>query len=746
MSNGPPQQPSAFPDPASFRPQRPAHDPPGNLSPAYSPPAQYDPRRSYTPSVIQPVYYPDRSGNSSVYPRSRSYRTPTRSPVQYDAETNLPHPVLDVPFTRFNGNTIQPQRTASNSQLGAVQQCATLINLDGPATISAENMSLVKPKSVEWDGQWFTYLTSVPMKLGNCYLLEDETMIPVPENMVDGKTYVRCTDVDGPPLGSALYGMWQDWPDREIARLRCKEYLTLAELQVCRLHHDQNNDYLDRRQFDRVCFILPLAERQSLYRKLFHEINFDVDSECHPVDPYVEDIIASKVNAILFIEDFILRVLLQIQDELKLGCVPNLRLFVEDFCDVIDSLISTKIEISKLEEHLRLDQVTWWLDENNSKFSSNWKKRWESVGVREFVSNKDVKRNYICALLDTAFGLWKSPGNCFWHDPPWKPTSTNQCEREPQHVHPYSIEHWVLMQNTIPRCIHDRLYFWEEIPPQPDGGSDNTTAEDVMKSASISLGPMDALLIHRRIPFKFEPTGDLEKHLTIKAGHGRKAEDQREIILIFNDWRRFLMLRHHKVLIDDASPEYPKDQVSLFQLLARSTRTAQDRISGKGVDVRSVAYEVLQTYALLFYRHVSDEGGEYYDEAQVDRTFFWWYRRWRHIGPQTSEEIAHRWLGLGLDNGSRPRFRQLVNVLAHLDNTVPQSADFKVFRKRLEDLNRTFNAWKPSTLSEVRRYRGWVEEETSYWQWVIAVIGIPFLVVGFFVNLVVMFVTVFPRK
>jgi len=150
MSNGPPQQPAAFPDPASFRPQMPAHNPTGNLSPAYSPPAQYDPRSRYTPpSVVQPVYYPERSNSSEYHPRSRYYRTSTPSPVQYDAETDLPHPVLDVPFSRLNGNTVQPQQAASNSRLGAVQQCATLINLDGPATISAENMSLVKPKPVE---------------------------------------------------------------------------------------------------------------------------------------------------------------------------------------------------------------------------------------------------------------------------------------------------------------------------------------------------------------------------------------------------------------------------------------------------------------------------------------------------------------------------------------------------------------------------------------------------------------------
>ena len=303
-----------------------------------------------------------------------------------------------------------------------------------------------------------------------------------------------------------------------------------------------------------------------------------------------------------------------------------------------------------------------------------------------------IMRNYICALIDAAFGLWKAPGHCLLHSgydhKTWAGVkrSNNQSHSSLDsytEIHPYSFEepgHWALLQETIPRCLHDGLYFWEGMPPQPDSQSDDRTASDVRDSASVSLGPMDARTIVGRLPFRFKGTHDLNKHLTFRAG-------DKETILIFTDWRRFLMLRHHKVLIDDASPHYPKDQVSRFQLLARNTRTGEERIGGSSVDVRGIAYELLQTYSLLFYRKISDEKdargelGEFYDEARplMPAHLWWWICRDPRLLDKklTSETIAKK--DIGLDVESSPGFDQLVKILAHPDNSVPQSADFKIF-------------------------------------------------------------------
>ena len=121
---------------------------------------------------------------------------------------------------------------------------------------------------------------------------------------------------------------------------------------------------------------------------------------------------------------------------------------------------------------------------------------------------------------------------------------------------------------------------------------------------------MDALLIERRLPYTFQATDCLDKHLTILTG-------EKEKILIFTDWRRFLMLRHHRILVQDSRRDYPEDEVSRFQLLSRSTRSSLDRINGQGGDVRYIAYELLLTYSLLFYRNVSGPGGEFYKDTQI---------------------------------------------------------------------------------------------------------------------------------
>src|SRR5208282_279380 len=145
---------------------------------------------------------------------------------------------------------------------GAVQRYATFIKLDAPAIIASENMSLINPKPVEWDGQWFNYVTSVPMKFGNCYLLDDS--IPTPENVPDAKTHIRGNDLTGPPLGSKWYHMWNNESDKQIKSLQTLDYLTPLQLRNCTDKYVENIDNIQRGDSKRVCFILPLEKRRTL--------------------------------------------------------------------------------------------------------------------------------------------------------------------------------------------------------------------------------------------------------------------------------------------------------------------------------------------------------------------------------------------------------------------------------------------------------------------------------------------------
>ena len=55
--------------------------------------------------------------------------------------------------------------------------------------------------------------------------------------------------------------------------------------------------------------------------------------------------------------------------------------------------------------------------------------------------------------------------------------------------------------------------------------------------------------------------------------------------------------------------------------------------------------------------------------------------------------------------------------------SVPESKDFKIFGKRLEAINKELNVWTPSTWWEFLCYRGWVEDESSYWAFWVGAIG-----------------------
>jgi len=206
----------------------------------------------------------------------------------------------------------------------------------------------------------------------------------------------------------------------------------------------------------------------------------------------------------------------------------------------------------------------------------------------DVITSTRIRRDYICALLDTIFGLW-----------PLHDSAKGNDIKTPGQFDMHGVQtqnHWVRAQEAIPRCINTGLYFWENLPPEPDSGNLEITKDDIEQGASISLLDLDAFLIERRLPFKFKAINRLDMHLTITVD---------KEILIFPHWKRFLMLRHHKVLINDSNPEYPEDSIMLFQLHSRSNREGNECMKGIGGDVRYIAYEILQTYALLFFRDIA---------------------------------------------------------------------------------------------------------------------------------------------
>jgi hypothetical protein len=336
--------------------------------------------------------------------------------------------------------------------------------------------------------------------------------------------------------------------------------------------------------------------------------------------------------------------------------------------------------------------------------------------MREILCSDTMRRNYICAAFDAIFGLWEAPGHCLFH------LGKDPSEKDPEtHPHPGARdhEHWVINGESIPRCIHSGLYFWEKAPARPDTTFDDKTEDDVNKTASVSLVAIDARLIQTRVPFKFEKTDRIDNHLVIdKSGELNK-------ILIFTDWQRFLMLRHHKVLAYDSRRDYPEDEVTLFQLLSRSTRSAVDRIGGRGGDVRYIAYELLQTYALLFYRNISEKKGAFHNDAPPNPWKF--FNCFRKI--KSSKEIGKD-LGLGRLDISLG-FLQLVKVMAAPDDFggEPQSGDFCIFRHRLEALNNELCVWKYSTFRDFWNYAGWIDDEYGFWGFVLSMAGVIFAII-----------------
>ena len=630
-------------------------------------------------------YFPDQVqvGRPSVY---LDPSVSSQGPANAVPDVTVPQNWLLYP----NGSN-QPPRMFSNPG----SQWKLLIS-DPTLRVVTENAGSVSPSSVRYDRRWLSHLSEIPLSLGQGYMKSI-----VPDDAIvreDHPTVVHNLDTRGPPPNSRYYSWWNSPPPFDVnQRLSSNDLVQLVEI------HNGTHRSVKRDHLESAAFVLPLFLREDLYSSLFCEIHCTLGGGDGPsLEDWVEDIILSKVSTIFLIENFLLE-MLRFISSIGVNSFPPLVDFIHDFQDILWSLLESNIiQLDQLDEHLKFDQVTWWSERDS--FVQRWRSRWN---VPE-LDSPTIRRNYICGTIDAMFGLWPAPGHCFLHD--WgQKHEAGGCDADDefriQDLDP--VDRWVSERDAEPRCINSGLYFWETLPPEPDIGNFETTAEDLEKGASVSLTDLDARLINQRVPFKFSRTNRLDLHLTI-------TDNQH--ILIFPYWKRLLMLRHHRVLVDDSCAEYPLGTVSLFQLLSRSARSADSRRKGIGGDVRYIAYELLQTYALLFYRHISCDSncpdrrargpGFYYREARLGISgWFGW-------SGMSSEDIAK---GIGLEiSYSKESFGALMPELWEHDY-VPQSRDFKIFGKRLESINKELNVWRPSDLAELVRYRGWVEEESNYW-------------------------------
>lgn len=686
----------------------------------------------YPPQVFRPTQWDrenqsqnDNRGwyNSNYPPAPPDQRPAIAASYSYNQPFNMDSApiILDPELHHTLSKPDQPEVTSSQPYL------EKMLNLQNIDYMRVPTMRLTNsyPNPIEYDGKWYKHITKCPLQDKHGYLPDDEPMVAdLGPHSTPGMYTV--TDAHGPPEASRWYKLWQN-DDESMDSVFTQQDLDKA-YDRCSKHY---NDFDITRFGVGHHFVLRLDVRKTLYERLFAPIRFKVT--CYgtvdvPVDNYVEVVIASKLSTIACIEWFLLHVLHQLvyHYDVPINSIPRLSWFIKDFYILLDDLISGTTDelpnskISVLDEEIKVDQVTWWL-EPKQHFVQKWKKGWEKSDLKtqSVVFSDSIMRNYICGVFDAMFGIFLAPGDCPFH----KSTIEGKSDQLQNKIH------WTFTQQTAPRCLNNEFYFWEKIPPQPE--TETRSQNDAEHSAPVSLNALDAILIEVRTPYRFKETNRLSQHLAIDA------EDR---VLIYPKWWRFLMLRHHRVLIADARPDYDDETVSRFQLLSRSLRTGEERVNGQGGDLRFIAYELLRTYALLFYRRVTNKKGHFYADSNV----FPWLRCWGMEGDvESSEDIAKR---LHLDPSEG--FNQLMHLLAPHRETGegPQAADFRIFRKRLENINRSLNAWKPSTIPQLLVYRGWVEEETDFGQLFLGVFGIPFVFVSVIVGIITMIFTIFPAK
>ena len=636
----------------------------------------------------------------------RSHNPPSRF------QDYLPSAVLDPVLDEAPKKPESPTTKVHVALSPSAASPPNFLTFDSTLSVITDNAGLVSLSGVKYDTRWLSQFTQLPLRPDQGYVrvLESNADVILENNQDDyGGKWIG--DPCGPPSQSVWYSWWTSGPAKRSYTPLTPDTIEALLNSHDRIHCDMMNGKTE------LSFMLPFSDRQKLYNTLFAPVLVSVpEGGLRKIPQYIEDIIFSKLFMIFSIENFILMTL-KLFKEFGADRLPCLEYFTEDVCHVLDKLLTTRFQMSKMNDQVRLDQPLWWLNVENSPFSLVWNERWSEIRQSEVITSPRIQRDYICALFDTLFGLWPAPGHCFLH------TGSEVNIPDELDVHGVRTQnYWARARDAIPRCINTGLYFWEDLPAEPDVGNLEITKEDIEKGASISLMDLDAFLIERRLPFTFKATNRLDLHLTINV--------DREI-LIFPHWKRYLMLRHHRVLINDSSPEYPEDYITLFQLHSRSNRTANERVRGTGGDVRYIAYELLQTYALLFFRAVATKHrrstssqrrssrsppGYYYREAKVR---YWPALKWL---PKSPDDIIDR-LGLRFDEKKTDSFMALMEDIWEGDY-FPESRDFRFFGKRLEVLNRELNVWKPSTIREMLNFRGWVEEETNYWTLVISAFSV----------------------
>jgi hypothetical protein len=675
----------------------------------YSPPSQYMPH-PLPPQA--PVFDPDICHcSAATFPHRHLPLAESRS-ITNDVCTSTPrNAILDPDKNEFELLPHQPSVPAQ-PHWGKYQVdptwpgFANLMRFDPTMKVVTANMGVASPSTIASDNDWIKQFTELPIELGGGYLPADT---PIRQN----DHYCQWSDdLQGPPKQSQLFEWWTRVDPAVKAIYESNEgWISTSDLDVFIRVHDCQRPIPDGCKYvgTRGSFTLPLVDRQRIYQKLFHRIEFEDGT----MEGFVDDIISSKVYEILRIENFLLMTLDVFRKSFGVEKFPPLTSFVKDLVEIVDSLITgdnrnpSKISRPAINKSFKLDQVTWWSEPGYFGFEEKWARRWSALDSDQFglINSSKTRRNYICGLFDAMFGIWPAPGQCMLHE-----GQAPDARKSDYWIHGECPEkdHWVRAENAVPRCINSGLYFWEKQPPQPDVGRE-TTRSNLKDGASISLEALDAFLIQSRVPFKFVKTSRLDQHLLITNGEDKKN------VLIYTDWQRFLMLRHHRVLVDDSSSEYPAEELSRFQLLSRSTRTAKDRLQGTGGDVRYIAYELLRTYALLFYRRISQDG---YFKGQA-HSWFWWTGE-----GSSSKEIGEN-VGLWLEPPLEG-WKELIEVFTGLDREArPQSEDFKIFGKRLEALNQELCSWKPYTTWDLIWYRGWVEDEATYLPAIIGFFVIP---------------------
>lgn len=578
------------------------------------------------------------------------------------------------------------QSTADPMAVDIAQTLASLLRLGRPPGANDGGLQAMGPEIAE-DARWTETMTHLPLEIGHGYIPENQpVLVPnMTEVMFEGCPD-HVTDIDGPPPGSRHYSGWirEDSISNRIliaTELFPTDYDTISSVIRCTTPRDPFGSHYA----DNSTFLLPLVWRQRLYNRLFCPLKFTVANGRIP-DLFVEAVLESKVLAIRSIESFLLRV----WAEIGVSPFPGLSDFVEDF-HLLSRLLKERVKVASIPKYIRFDQITLWTDDN-TEFARRWKNRWENKGTwgNKIANAASIRRNYVCGVFDVLFGLWQAPGRCMFHDG-WLggPIVTNTEQ-------PWRTSRWASAGSAVPRCIHNGLYFWENAPPLPDTISYGETTSSLKNEASISLLYLDARFIEFRGPYRFKRAEHLRDHLTVVAHTGKKE------ILIYTDWKRFLMLRHHEALFEDSEP--PSDEISRLQLLSRSQREPKDRRNGRGGDIRYIAYELLHTYQLLFFRGVTertaDGHGYLYHHAS----------RWDIQFGRSSEQIALETLGL---HDLLEVKDEITAMFSTPDLRLPESADFNIFRLRLEALNRELMYWRPRTFWHVLWYLGYSEDSKN---------------------------------